>query len=52
VLALALAIDDRSSRSEIVRHAAYSSMLDIDVSFAADVFDALIAAGWANEGGA
>ena len=49
VLALALAIDDRSSRADIVRRAAYGSMLDIDLAFADDVFEAVIASGWAHE---
>ncbi len=49
VFALALAIDDHSSRADVIRRAAYSSMLDIDLGFADDVFDAVIASGWAQE---
>ncbi len=49
ILALALAIDDRSSRAEVVRRAAYSSLLDIDRAFADAVFDAMGEAGWMHE---
>jgi hypothetical protein len=49
VLALALAIDDRSSRGDVIRRAAFSSMLNIDPDFANDVFDAIIEAGWGQE---
>lgn len=49
VLALALAIDDRSSRIDIIRRAACNSMLDIDRRFADDVFDTIIEVGWGRE---
>ncbi|MEA2897885.1 MAG: hypothetical protein QOJ84_3500 [Bradyrhizobium sp.] len=51
VLALALAIDDRSSRAKVIHRAAYCSMLDIDLAFADDVFDAMIVVGWVCEQG-
>jgi Peptidase family M28 len=50
ILALAHAIDNCSPRADIVRRAAYSSMLDIEFGFADDVFNALLAIGWASEG--
>jgi hypothetical protein len=49
ILAIAHAIDDRSPRTDIVRRAAYSTMLDIEFEFAEDVFDVLVAIGWARE---
>ena len=50
ILALAHAIDNCSSRADVVRRAGYSSMLDIEFAFAEDVFDTLVAIGWAREG--
>ncbi|MBR1158084.1 DUF4910 domain-containing protein [Bradyrhizobium elkanii] len=49
ILAIALAIDDASSRTGIVRRAAHSSMLQLDPAFADDVFDAMLSAAWIRE---
>ena len=48
-LALALAIDERSSRNDVIRRAEYNSRLDIDAAFADDFFDVMLAADWARE---
>jgi hypothetical protein len=49
ILSLALAIDDRSSRTDVVRRAAYSSMMELDRQLADDVFEALLSASWIRE---
>jgi hypothetical protein len=49
VLALALAIDEFSSRNDVIRRAEYNSGLSIDAAFAHDFFDAMLAASWVRE---
>lgn len=48
--ALALAIDDRSSRLIVIRRASLSSMQPIEPDFAHEFFDTLVSAGWAVDG--
>lgn len=47
LLGLALAIDNESSRFEVLRRAAYASRLEMPLEMANGFLDALMHAGWA-----
>lgn len=50
MLALALAIDDASSLTDVAARAAYSTWLPIDLDFARRFVQVLVASGWAETG--
>jgi Peptidase family M28 len=49
MLALALAIDGKSSQQSVMQQAAYSSMLAVDTTFGERFLELLIHTGWAHE---